>query len=94
MEGTAVASTARSLSAAEANAPRLGVSLIGRLSLRFQDRTVELRTRKAAAVLAVARRQRRIEGLRHHALRPNRPAGRTSNTIAMMTKITVFDASG
>src|SRR5450631_2286615 len=27
-------------------------------------------------------------------LRPNRPAGRTNRTIAMMTKITVFDASG
>ena len=25
---------------------------------------------------------------------PNRPAGRNSSTMAMMTKITVFDASG
>src|SRR5262249_6571752 len=30
----------------------------------------------------------------HHAVRPKRPAGRTSNTSAMITKITVFDASG
>src|SRR4029077_4956654 len=36
----------------------------------------------------------RIEHAFHHALRPNRPAGRTSSTIAIMTKITVFDASG
>src|SRR5262249_3783635 len=30
----------------------------------------------------------------HHALRPNSPAGRTSSTIAIITKITVLDASG
>jgi hypothetical protein len=32
-------------------------------------------------------------GCGHHAL-PNRPAGLSSSTIAMMTKITVFEASG
>src|SRR5262249_51225949 len=31
---------------------------------------------------------------RRHEARPKRPAGRTSSTTAMMTKITVFDASG
>src|SRR5689334_21095265 len=31
---------------------------------------------------------------RHHALRPNSPAGRTSSTKIMITKITVFEASG
>src|SRR5438045_7131497 len=30
----------------------------------------------------------------HQALRPNSPAGRTSSTIIMITKITVFEASG
>src|SRR5215831_13856080 len=30
----------------------------------------------------------------HHPLRPNKPAGRTSSTMAMMTKMTVFEASG
>ena len=29
-----------------------------------------------------------------HAVRPKKPAGRMSSTIAMMTKITVFEASG
>ena len=29
----------------------------------------------------------------HHAVLPNSPAGRISSTIAMMTKITVLDAS-
>src|SRR5215470_10483823 len=36
----------------------------------------------------------RISDPLHHALRPNRPAGRINSTIAMMTKITVADASG
>src|SRR5262249_41097819 len=42
------------------------------------------------------RRRRTEQGIDdafHHALRPNSPAGRISSTIAMMTKITVFDAS-
>ena len=51
MEGTAVATTARPAEAAPASAPRLAISLVGRLSIRFQGRPVELRTRKAAAVL-------------------------------------------
>src|SRR5215470_12791599 len=36
----------------------------------------------------------RVDDAFHHAALPNRPAGRISSTIAMMTKITVFDASG
>src|SRR5262249_18478528 len=35
-----------------------------------------------------------IDDAFHHPLRPNKPAGRTSRTIAMMTKITVLEASG
>src|SRR4029078_8410425 len=31
---------------------------------------------------------------RHHAGLPHRPAGRSSSTIAIMTKITVLEASG
>ena len=51
MEGTAGGSAARLAEAAPDGAPRLAVSLVGRLSIRFQGRPVELRTRKAAAVL-------------------------------------------
>ena len=51
MEGSASASTARPAETALDSAPRLALSLVGRLSIRFQDRPVELRTRKAAAVL-------------------------------------------
>ena len=51
MEGTAGGSAARLAEAAANNVPRLALSLVGRLSLRFQGRPVELRTRKAAAVL-------------------------------------------
>src|SRR6185503_6304995 len=36
----------------------------------------------------------RIGHVLHHVLRPNSPAGRTSSTIAITTKITVFEASG
>jgi DNA-binding SARP family transcriptional activator/TolB-like protein len=42
---------ARRAEAAPDSPPRLALSLVGRLSLRFQGRPVELRTRKAAAVL-------------------------------------------
>ena len=51
MEGTAGASTARPMEAAPDTTPLLTLSLVGRLSIRFQGRPVELRTRKAAAVL-------------------------------------------
>ena len=51
MEGTAGGSPTRLAEAAPYHAPRLALSLVGRLSLRFQGRPVELRTRKAAAVL-------------------------------------------
>ena len=44
--------------------------------------------------VAAARERGRIENALGHAVRPNKPAGRTSSTIAMMTKITVFEASG
>src|SRR4051812_19805701 len=37
---------------APATAPRLSVSLVGRLAIRFDGRQVELRTQKAAAVLS------------------------------------------
>src|SRR5476651_372541 len=36
----------------------------------------------------------RFSHVRHHAVLPNSPAGRIKSTIAMMTKMTVFDASG
>jgi DNA-binding SARP family transcriptional activator len=51
MEGTAGASAARPAEAAPESVHRLALSLVGRLSIRFQGRPVELRTRKAAAVL-------------------------------------------
>ena len=49
---------------------------------------------EAPARLLAPDQQGGIERLLHHAFRPNRPAGRISSTIAMMTKITVLDASG
>lgn len=52
MEGTAGSSVARLAEAAPDSAPRLALSLVGRLAIRFQGRKVELRTRKAAAVLS------------------------------------------
>jgi DNA-binding SARP family transcriptional activator/TolB-like protein len=52
MEGTAGASAAMPAELAPGNVPRLAVALVGRLSIRFQGRPVELRTRKAAAVLS------------------------------------------
>ncbi len=51
MEGSAGGPVARLAEAAPQTAPRLALSLVGRVSLRFQGRPVELRTRKAAAVL-------------------------------------------
>lgn len=51
MRGIARIQTASELVAAPQGARRLSISLIGRLALRFDGRTVELRTRKAAAVL-------------------------------------------
>src|SRR6185437_1721956 len=48
------------------------------------------------ALLAPYRRLpgERVDDSLHHALRPNSPAGRTNSTMAMITKITVFEASG
>src|SRR5262249_27456120 len=40
------------------------------------------------------RRADLLRDIRHYATLPNSPAGRIKRTIAMMTKITVFDASG
>ncbi|WP_024513683.1 BTAD domain-containing putative transcriptional regulator [Bradyrhizobium sp. Tv2a-2] len=51
VEGTAGASAAKPMEGAPDSAPRLALSLVGRLSIRFRGRPVELRTRKAAAVL-------------------------------------------
>jgi DNA-binding SARP family transcriptional activator/TolB-like protein len=51
IEGTASASAARLAEGEPDGAPRLAVSLVGRLSIRFRAQLVELRTRKAAAVL-------------------------------------------
>ena len=51
MRGIARVQTASEPVAALQGARRLSISLVGRLALRFDGRTVELRTRKAAAVL-------------------------------------------
>ena len=47
----ASAMTADKAAAAPESAPRLLVSLVGRFGLRFNGRPIELRTRKAGAVL-------------------------------------------
>src|SRR6202451_4884042 len=44
--------------------------------------------------LAATLKDQRIDNALHHAVRPNIPAGRTNSTMTMMTKITVFEASG
>lgn len=51
MRGIARAQTAREPAATPEGARRLSISLVGRLALRLDGRPVELRTRKAAAVL-------------------------------------------
>ncbi|WP_084305308.1 BTAD domain-containing putative transcriptional regulator [Bradyrhizobium sp. ARR65] len=51
MEGTASVPNARELAGAADVAPRLSVSLVGRFAIRLNGRPIELRTRKAAAVL-------------------------------------------
>lgn len=51
MRGIATAQTEREPIAAPEGARRLSISLVGRLALRFDGRAVELRTRKAGAVL-------------------------------------------
>jgi DNA-binding SARP family transcriptional activator/TolB-like protein len=51
MRGSASAMSADEAAMARENAPRLSVSLVGRFGLRLNGRTIELRTRKAAAVL-------------------------------------------
>src|SRR6188474_3019713 len=52
MSASANAMTADKATAAPESAPRLSVSLVGRLGVRFNGRPVELRTRKAGAVLS------------------------------------------
>lgn len=52
MRGSASAMSADAAAMARENAPRLSVSLVGRFGLRLNGRPVELRTRKAAAVLS------------------------------------------
>src|SRR4051794_41785674 len=51
MRASASAMTADKAAAAPESAPRLLVSLVGRFGLRLNGRPIELRTRKAAAVL-------------------------------------------
>src|SRR5258708_33904675 len=51
MRGSASAMSADEAGMARENAPRLSVSLVGRFGLRLNGRPIELRTRKAAAVL-------------------------------------------
>src|SRR5438552_4055028 len=51
MPASANAMTADKAAAAPESAPCLSVSLVGRFGLRFNGRPIELRTRKAAAVL-------------------------------------------
>jgi DNA-binding SARP family transcriptional activator/TolB-like protein len=51
MRGSASAMSADETATARENAPRLAVSLVGRFGLRLDGRPIELRTRKAAAVL-------------------------------------------
>src|SRR5437868_14085128 len=52
MPANANAITADNATAAPESAPRLSVSLVGRLGVRFNGRPIELRTRKAGAVLS------------------------------------------
>ncbi|MEH2523164.1 MULTISPECIES: BTAD domain-containing putative transcriptional regulator [unclassified Bradyrhizobium] len=52
MPASANAITADNATAAPEGAPRLSVSLVGRLGVRFNGRPIELRTRKAGAVLS------------------------------------------
>ncbi len=52
MPASVNAITADNATAAPESAPRLSVSLVGRLGVRFNGRPIELRTRKAGAVLS------------------------------------------
>src|SRR5882724_2259344 len=52
MPASVTAMTADNATAAPESAPRLSVSLVGRLGVRFNGRPIELRTRKAGAVLS------------------------------------------
>ena len=52
MPASVNAMTADKATAAPESAPRLSVSLVGRLGVRFNGRPIELRTRKAGAVLS------------------------------------------
>src|SRR6476619_8137075 len=52
MPASVNAITAETATAAPERAPRLSVALVGRLGVRFNGRPVELRTRKAGAVLS------------------------------------------
>ncbi|WOH51892.1 BTAD domain-containing putative transcriptional regulator [Bradyrhizobium sp. sBnM-33] len=52
MPASANAMTSDNAAAAPESAPRLSVSLVGRLGLRLNGRPIELRTRKAGAVLS------------------------------------------
>src|ERR1044071_4588636 len=52
MPASVNAFTADNATAAPESTPRLSVSLVGRLGVRFNGRSIELRTRKAGAVLS------------------------------------------
>ena len=52
MRGSASAITADNAATAPESAPRLSVSLVGRFGLKLNGRPIELRTRKAGAVLS------------------------------------------
>ena len=52
MRGSASAMTADTAATAPESAPRLSVSLVGRFGLKLNGQPLELRTRKAAAVLS------------------------------------------
>src|SRR5271170_3982532 len=51
MPGSAIARTLSQAAVSPAGEPRLSVSLVGRFGLRLDGQPVQLRTRKAAAVL-------------------------------------------
>jgi hypothetical protein len=51
MRNSVTVSPARQPASAPEGAARLSISLVGRLTVKVDDRPVELRTRKAAAVL-------------------------------------------
>ena len=62
--------------------------------IEHERRASAARAASTASERAAADQRRRARRFIAQLARPNRPAGFTSSTIAMMTKITVLDASG